>query len=251
MHVALQVPITTVTQADLKQKGRPSFGMLGSPTLLGAVRARQHFLTPVGGEKPAGDAASSPPTAADDEVPVSPTSAAAARAQRRATMEFLGKGDGSSLPRRVLRAYLAVELLMEVQQAVKQQLLQGARSPAPVKSPSKKPPKAQKSHVSLEMSDAAKGGKGSTAVVVADSIDAEFLAAQKAAHLTVRKAVHFTMQSSYRLLWLSLMGDTSFWQEAMHLQHGLTHNRLFYYVLLPLMVFLQAIAWFSQVCFAC
>lgn len=186
----------------------------------------------------------------------------------------MGRGKADSLPRRVLRAYLAVEMLLEVQQAIKKQLKEGKPVTAP-KSPSKAPLKAQKSHLVLEVSPTKPGTQSAVAVVqpvsatetvtlpsddhglsaqhktglaVADSIDAEFLAAQKAAHLTIRKAFNFRMQGSWRLLWLSLMGDTSFWQEAMHLLQELrTHHIALYPFMWPLLVFLQAVAHLSQV----
>ena len=190
-------------------------------------------------------------------------------------MSFLGHGEADSLPRRVLRAYLAVEMLLEVQQAVKQQLKDGPKPVALLKSPSKPPPKAQKSHLVLDVSPTKPGTGSAVAVVepvafteavtlpsdehglsaqhktglaVADGIDAEFLAAQRSAHLTWHQAFNFRMQGSWRLMWLSLMGDASFWQEAMHLLEGLRrHHRVTYIFMVPLLGLLQAIAFASQV----
>ena len=259
----------------LKESSRPS-DMPHSPTLLAAIRARPHFLAsalaPAAAESSAETPTNGSPDAAAD-VPALPLSST----PELSSLDFVAHSNASSLPRRVLRAYLAVEMLLEVQQAVKKQMQGGGNSLIVSKSPTRAAPKAQKSHLALDVSAHAgtmkpgAGGAlevvpaagdtevvslpGTTAglsaqhksgLVVADSIDAEFLAAQKAAHLTVRKAISFGMQSYWRLLWLALMGDASFWQEAMHLIDG-RRNRFLHYMLLPVLVFWQIIAFASQV----
>ena len=261
-----------------KQGPADAFSSSDSPTMLAAVRPKAHFLSPdslpeVNAPGTPGSTPSTPGTAS--ATPGMPTAGAQAE---NSALSFLGRGNAASLPRRVLRAYLAVEMLLEVQQAVKKQLAEGGPKVLTVvkspKSPSKSAPKAQKSHLALDMTAANAGKTGSqpTAVAtveganevvslpsteaglsaqhksglaVADSIDAEFLAAQKSAHLTARKAFNFTMQGSWRLLWLALMGDASYWQEAMHLLESRKRGGRFF--ALPLLVFLQAVAFSSQV----
>jgi len=265
--------------AALKQRSRPT-DLPSSPSLLAAVHARPHFLAAA--EATAESTTAAPtdgslasPDATSDEQP--------ARDQPLSTLlsslSFVGHTDASSLPRRVLRAYLAVEMLLEVQQAIKKQM-QGGSSKALVvskPSPTKAAPKAQKSHLALDIAahagstkpgpagaleiapvaadkedvglpgtDANLSAQHTSGLVVADSVDAEFAAAQKSAHLTVRKAINFFMQSSWRLFWLALMGDVSFWQEAMHLIEG-RRSRFLHYLLFPYLMCLQLVAFASEV----
>ena len=244
----------------------------GSPTIQAAVRARTHFLPP---DALVEGSAEDATAVATDETPMSPAHQTRAAPRNGNKMSFLGRGQPDSLPRRVLRAYLAVELLLEVQQAVRQRLKEGPKPITLPQSPRKAPLKAQKSHLVLEVSPTKAGTESAVAVVqpvsttetvtlpgadhglsaqhktglaVAESIDAEFLEAQKAAHLTFQSAFSFRMQGTWRLLWLSLMGDASFWQEAMHLLQSLrARHRVSYPFMWPLMVCLQAIANASQV----
>ncbi len=264
--------------AALKDSSRLS-DMPNSPTLLAAVHARRHFLAP--DEAPANNAADMP-TDASSASPHATTDVSSAPGlsvlrPELSSLSFVEHTNASSLPRRVLRAYLAVEMLLEVQQAVKKQMQGGNKSLVVSKSPAKAAPKAQKSHLALDViahagstkpgsagaaevlpaaadtevmslpsTDAGLSAQHKTGLVVADNIDAEFLAAQKSAHLTVHQAFNFGMQSSWRLVWLSLMGDASFWQEAMHLMDE-RRNRFLHYMLLPVLVVLQIIAFASQV----
>lgn len=254
----------------------------GSPKLLAAVRAREHVSHRVLDIKPPTKEANDPSSpsqtgaleaaeSANDQS--SPTSARKALVDRRGVPANVV--DEVTLNRNVLRAYLAVEMVLGVQQAVKQSL------DGTAKVVSKSAPKAQSSFTAVEIKETtvAKPGKvsavstgatksGTLAVAmptpadneaglsaqhhnglaVAEEIEAEFTKAQKAAHLTAHKAFNFSMQGSWRLLWLSLMGDTSFWQEAMHLVDGSRGHRFLRYCAFPLMVVLQAIASLSQVC---
>ena len=183
--------------------------------MLAAVRPKAHFLQP--------DAVA--PSTPVEEDPNSPGVDPRTTKTENSAMSFLGRGNANNLPRRVLRAYLAVEMLLEVQQSVRQQLAQGGPKPTALtkspKSPNKPAPKAQKSHLALDMTPANAGksvkatataGEGpnlevvslpsseaglsaqhKSGLAVADSIDTEFLAAKKSAHLTARKAFNFTM----------------------------------------------------------
>ncbi|KAL0026270.1 hypothetical protein WJX77_007445 [Trebouxia sp. C0004] len=260
----------------LKQRSRPT-DLPGSPNLLAAVHARPHFLA-------AAEATSESTTAAPtDGSPASPHAATDEQpagdqplSTLLSSLSFVGHTDASSLPRRVLRAYLAVEMVLEVQQAVKKQMQEGSSKALVVSkpSPSKAAPKAQKSHLALDITshagstkpgpaldiapvaadkedvglpgtDANLSAQHKSGLVVADSVDAEFAAAQKSAHLTVRKAINFFMQSSWRLFWLALMGDVSYWQEAMHLIEG-RRSRFLHYLLFPYLMCLQLVAFASE-----
>lgn len=255
----------------------------GSPKLLAAVRAREHVSHRVLDIKPPTKEANDPSSlsqsgaleaAESTNDQSSPTAASKPLVDRRGvSANFV---DEVTLNRNVLRAYLAVEMVLGVQQAVKQSL------DGTAKVVSKSAPKAQSSFTAVEIKETtvAKPGKVSavstgsaaksgtlavamptpadneaglsaqhhTGLAVAEEIEAEFTKAQKAAHLTAHKAFNFSMQGSWRLLWLALMGDTSFWQEAMHLVDGSRGHRFLRYCAFPLMVVLQAIATLSQVC---
>lgn len=256
----------------------------GSPKLLAAVRAREHMShrvldVPKSPTKEGNDESSPSQTgavkaaeSANDQS--SPTAASTALLDRRSISANVSD---VTLNRNVLRAYLAVEMVLGVQQAVKQSL------DGTAKVVSKPPPKAQSSFTAVEITETTvtQPGKvlavstgvstksGTLAVAmptpadneaglsaqhhnglaVAEEIEAEFTRAQKAAHLTAHKAFNFSMQGSWRLLWLALMGDTSFWQEAMHLVDGSRGHKFLRYCAFPLMVVLQAIATLSQVCY--
>ena len=265
--------------AALKQRSRPT-DLPSSPTLLAAVHARPHFLastvTTAEGTTPAPtDGSPASPHAATDEQ----HAADQPLSTLLSSLSFVGDTDASSLPRRVLRAYLAVEMLLEVQQAVKKQMQEGSSKALVVSkpSPTKAAPKAQKSHLALDIAahtgstkpgpagalatvpaaadkedvglpgeDANLSAQHKSGLVVADSVDAEFAAAQKSAHLTVHQAINFFSQSSWRLFWLALMGDVSFWQEAMHLTEG-RRSRGLYYLLFPYLMCLQLVAFASEV----
>ena len=281
----LQVNFGTGQIADavaLKESVRPANGSLarsGSPKLLAAVRARQHFIG-----HPSLEAPKSPSQrGAGEEV----ADAESANTQSTTLVDRRGfsgnvadagalDADDVTLNRNVLRAYLAVEMVLGVQQAVRQSLDGTAKVVV------KPAPKAQSSFTSVEITETTttQPGKVSTVstgastksgtlavampgpaereaglsaqhhdgLAVAEEIEAEFTRAQKAAHLTAHKAFNFTMQGSWRLLWLALMGDTSFWQEAMHLVDGSRGHKFLRYCAFPLMVLLQAIATLSQVC---
>ncbi|KAL3151781.1 hypothetical protein ABBQ38_012755 [Trebouxia sp. C0009 RCD-2024] len=270
-----------IAEAVALKEGVSFVARPGSPQLLAAVRARQHFLGPVDPKSPRKDAnASQRGTSEDAESATSqasPTAASTALVDRRgisANMADPADASEVTLNRNVLRAYLAVEMVLGVQQAVRQNLNGTAKVVA------KPAPKAQSSFTSVEITEttATQPGKVSAiatgapaksstlavampspaereaglsaqhheGLAVAEEIEAEFTRAQKAAHLTVRKAFNFTMQGSWRLLWLALMGDTSFWQEAMHLVDGSRGRKFLRYCAFPLMVLLQAIATLSQ-----
>lgn len=283
----------------LKEGVRPSGASLtqsGSPKLLAAVRARQHFVgnpgLPNKDGSPRKDADLDQPGAfqasadSDAESATSqslPTATSAALVDRRGLSANVGDAaamdEAVTLNRNVLRAYLAVEMVLGIQQAVRQSLDGTAKVVA------KPPPKAQSSFTAVEITDttATQPGKVSAiatgapapsstlavampspaereaglsaqhhdGLAVAEEIEAEFTRAQKAAHLTARKAFNFGMQGSWRLLWLALMGDTSFWQEAMHLVDGSRGHKFLRYCAFPLMVVLQAIATLSQVSATC
>ena len=277
MQVAL--PEGMLDAAALKQRSKPT-DLPSSPTLLAAVHARPHFLAST-----VATAESTTP-APTDGSPASPDAAADEQpagdqplSTLLSSLSFVGHTDASSLPRRVLRAYLAVEMLLEVQQAVKKQMQEGSSKALVVSkpSPTKTAPKAQKSHLALDIGahagstkpgpvgvlatapapadkeevglpseDANLSAQHKTGLVVADSVDAEFAAAQKSAHLTVHQAINFFSQSSWRLFWLALMGDVSFWQEAMHLTEG-RRSRGLYYLLFPYLMCLQLVAFASEV----
>lgn len=285
----LQVQSGTGQLADavaLKESVRSFTGQSGSPKLLAAVRARQHFIGHPGSDAPksplkdasqrgALEAAES----ANDQS--SPTAASKALVDRRGisanVVDAAAEDDDEvTLNRNVLRAYLAVEMVLGVQQAVRQSLDGTAKVVA------KPGPKAQSSFTAVEITETTATQPGKVSAVstgapsksstlavamptpadkeaglsaqhhdglaVAEEIEAEFTRAQKAAHLTARKAFSFSMQGSWRLLWLALMGDTSFWQEAMHLVDGSRGHKFLRYCAFPLMVVLQAIATLSQVC---
>lgn len=275
-----------IAEAVALKEGVSFVARPGSPQLLAAVRARQHFLGPVDPKSPRKDAnASQRGTSEDAESATSqasPTAASTALVDRRgisANMADPADASEVTLNRNVLRAYLAVEMVLGVQQAVRQNLNGTAKVVA------KPAPKAQSSFTSVEITEttATQPGKVSAiatgapaksstlavampspaereaglsaqhheGLAVAEEIEAEFTRAQKAAHLTVRKAFNFTMQGSWRLLWLALMGDTSFWQEAMHLVDGSRGRKFLRYCAFPLMVLLQAIATLSQVWSLC
>ena len=263
-----------------------------SPKLLAAVRARQHFvgepglglpaslsnmgsLTQQGSPRKDGELK----TIAESEAgsAASTPTAASALVDRRGISANIAQDDDDevTLNRNVLRAYLAVEMVLGVQQAVRQNLDGTAKVVA------KPPPKAQSSFTAVEITEttATQPGKMSAittgapatsntlavampgaadheaglsaqhhdGLAVAEEIEAEFTRAQKAAHLTARKAFNFSMQGTWRLLWLALMGDTSFWQEAMHLVDGSRGYKFLRYCLFPILVVLQAIATLSQV----
>jgi len=277
--VQVALPEGMLDAAALKQRSRPT-DLPSSPTLLAAVHARPHFLAST-----VATAESTTPAPTDG----SPASPHAATDEQHAadqplstllsSLSFVGDTDASSLPRRVLRAYLAVEMLLEVQQAVKKQMQEGSSKALVVSkpSPTKAAPKAQKSHLALDIAahtgstkpgpagalatapaaadkedvglpaeDANLSAQHKSGLVVADSVDAEFAAAQKSAHLTVHQAINFFSQSSWRLFWLALMGDVSFWQEAMHLTEG-RRSRGLYYLLFPYLMCLQLVAFASEV----
>ena len=269
----------------------PSLIQSGSPKLLAAVRARQHFVgepglgLPLSVEKSKSPETNGEPSQkgafqaiaeSDEESATSPTAASAALVGRRGFLASVGDAANEvTLNRNVLRAYLAVEMVLGVQQAVRQNLDGTAKVVA------KPAPKAQSSFTSVEITEttATQPGKMSAittgapaksstlavampgpadreaglsaqhheGLAVAEEIEAEFTRAQKAAHLTASKAFSFTMQGSWRLLWLALMGDTSFWQEAMHLVDGSRGRKILRYLAFPLMVVLQLIATLSQV----
>ena len=266
----------------------PSLIQSGSPKLLAAVRARQHFVGDPGlGLLPSTDKSKSPgkdrdpsqkgafqATAdSDEESAASPIAVSTAR---RGFLASVGDAaDEVTLNKNVLRAYLAVEMVLGVQQAVRQNLDGTAKVVA------KPAPKAQSSFTSVEITETTATQPGKVSAVatgapaksstlavampgpadreaglsaqhhdglaVAEEIEAEFTRAQNAAHLTARTAFNFTMQGSWRLLWLALMGDTSFWQEAMTLVDGSRGRKVLRYCAFPLMVVLQAIATLSQV----
>ena len=274
----------------LKEAARSSTGLIaqsGSPKLLAAVRARQHFIghpTLDAPKSPMKDANASQrgtsevAESANDQS--SPTAAPSILVDRRGVSANIADAaaldaDEVSLNRNVLRAYLAVEMVLGVQQAVRQSLDGTAKVVA------KPAPKAQSSFTAVEITDTTATQPGKVSAVstgaptksstlavamptpadkeaglsaqhhdglaVAEEIEAEFTRAQKAAHLTAHKAFNFSMQGSWRLLWLALMGDTSFWQEAMHLVDGSRGHKFLRYCAFPLMVLLQAIATLSQV----
>lgn len=277
-----------IAEAVALKEGVSFVARPGSPQLLAAVRVRQHFLGPQDPKSPRKDTnASQRGASVETEDAESATSQASPTAASRALVDRRGisanmadSADASevTLNRNVLRAYLAVEMVLGVQQAVRQNLDGTAKVVA------KPAPKAQSSFTSVEITEttATQPGKVSAiatgapaksstlavampgpadreaglsaqhheGLAVAEEIEAEFTRAQKAAHLTVRKAFNFTMQGSWRLLWLALMGDTSFWQEAMHLVDGSRGRKFLRYCAFPLMVLLQAIASLSQVWFS-
>ena len=258
----------------------------GSPKLLAAVRARQHFIGHPGSDAPKSPLKDASQRGALDGADSasnqsSPNAASTALVDRRGLSANISDAaalddDEVTLNRNVLRAYLAVEMMLGVQQAVRQSLDGTAKVVA------KPAPKAQSSFTAVEITEttATQPGKVSAistgapaksstlavamptsadneaglsaqhhdGLAVAEEIEAEFTRAQKAAHLTAHKAFNFSMQGSWRLLWLALMGDTSFWQEAMHLVDGSRGHKFLRYCAFPLMVVLQAIATLSQVC---
>lgn len=276
-----------IAEAIALKEGVSLVARPGSPQLLAAVRVRQHFIGQEAPKSPKTDAGTSQRGASQDASDAesanrqaSPTAASTALVDRRGfSGSVADPGDATevTLNRNVLRAYLAVEMVLGVQQAVRQNLDGTAKVVA------KPTPKAQSSFTSVEITEttATQPGKVSAiatgapaksstlavampspaereaglsaqhhdGLAVAEEIEAEFTRAQKAAHLTAHKAFSFTMQGSWRLLWLALMGDTSFWQEAMHLVDGSRGHKFLRYCAFPLMVLLQAIATLSQVCF--
>ena len=287
----LQVQSGTGQLADavaLKENARSFTGRSaqpGSPKLLAAVRARQHFIGHPGSDGPKSplkDASQKGTLEAAESAngQSSPTAASTALVDRRGVSAKIDAAtlddDEVILNRNVLRAYLAVEMVLGVQQAVRQSLDGTAKVVA------KPAPKAQSSFTAVEITETTATQPGKVSAVstgapsksstlavamptsadneaglsaqhhdglaVAEEIEAEFARAQKAAHLTAHKAFNFSMQGSWRLLWLALMGDTSFWQEAMHLVDGSRGHKFLRYCAFPLMVLLQAIATLSQVC---
>lgn len=281
----LQVQSGTGQLADavaLKESVRSFTGQSGSPKLLAAVRARQHFIGHPGSDAPKSplkDASQRGALGAAESAidQSSPTAALVDRRGISANIADAAAEDDEevTLNRNVLRAYLAVEMVLGIQQAVRQSL-DGTAKVVP-----KPGPKAQSSFTAVEITETTAtqpgkvsaistgaASKSSTLAVamptpadkeaglsaqhhdglaVAEEIEAEFTRAQKAAHLTAHKAFNFSMQGSWRLLWLALMGDTSFWQEAMHLVDGSRGHKFLRYCAFPLMVLLQAIATLSQV----